>query len=115
MQRFDLLFECADVLLSPLGFFEKTLVGFAALSIEFFGVGSFFVLITITQVMIGGFALFRMTRRAAVPNEAQGTFVAIPESSSALAVSLNPEAEWIAATDEFGEDDDPFRDNPYVT
>ena len=87
----------------------------AALSIEFFGVGSFFVLITITQVMIGGFALFRMTRRAAVPNEAQGTFVAIPESSSALAVSLNPEAEWIAATDEFGEDDDPFRDNPYVT
>ena len=85
----------------------------AALSIEFFGVTSFFVLITIMQVMIGGFALL-MTRRAAVPNEAQGTFVAIPESSSALAVSLNPEAEWIAATDEFGKDDDPFHDNPYV-
>ena len=43
----------------------------AALSIEFLGIGSFFVLITITQVMIGGFALFRMTRRAAVPNEAR--------------------------------------------
>ena len=50
-----------------------------------------------------------------VRRQGQGTFVAIPESSSALAVSLNPEAEWIAATDEFGEDDDPFRDNPYVT
>ena len=86
----------------------------AALSIEYFGVTSFFVLVTVTQVMIAAFALFRMTRRAAVPNLAQGPFVAIPESSSAIAATLNPEAEWIPGSDEEAEDDDPFRDNPYI-
>jgi hypothetical protein len=55
-----------------------------------------------------------MTRRAAVPNLAQGTFVAIPESSSAIAATLNPEAEWIPGNDEEAEEDDPFRDNPYI-
>ena len=86
----------------------------AALSIEYFGVTSFFVLVTVTQVMIAAFALFRMTRRAAVPNLAQGPFVAIPESSSAIAATLNPEAEWIPGSDEEAEEDDPFRDNPYI-
>jgi MFS family permease len=86
----------------------------AALSLEFFGVTSFFILVAIIQFMIAGFALFRMTRRAAVPNLAQGPFVAIPESSSAIAATLNPEAEWIAGSDETVADDDPFRDNPYI-
>ena len=86
----------------------------AALSIEYLGTGSFFVVVTLLQAMIAGFALYRMSQRAAVPNEAQGPFVAIPESSSALAATLNPEAEWIPTGDELTEDDDPFRDNPYV-
>jgi MFS family permease len=86
----------------------------AALSLEYFGVTSFFILITIIQLMIAGFALFRMSRRAAVPNLAQGPFVAIPESSSAIAATLNPEAEWIASGDEQVAEDDPFRDNPYI-
>jgi len=86
----------------------------AALSIEYLGIGSFFVMITTLQALIAGFALFRMSQRAAVPNEAQGPFVAIPESSSALAATLNPEAEWIPTGDELAEEDDPFRDNPYV-
>ena len=86
----------------------------AALSIEYLGIGSFFVVVTLLQAMIAGFALYRMSQRAAVPNEAQGPFVAIPESSSALAATLNPEAEWIPTGDELTEDDDPFRDNPYV-
>ncbi|MGB1872059.1 MAG: MFS transporter [Candidatus Puniceispirillaceae bacterium] len=86
----------------------------AALSLEYFGVTSFFILVTVIQLMIAGFALFRMTRRAAVPNLAQGPFVAIPESSSAIAATLNPEAEWIAGSDEASEEDDPFHDNPYI-
>ena len=86
----------------------------AALSLEYFGVTSFFILVTVIQLMIAGFALFRMTRRAAVPNLAQGPFVAIPESSSAIAATLNPEAEWIAGSHEASEEDDPFHDNPYI-
>ncbi|MGB2000962.1 MAG: MFS transporter [Candidatus Puniceispirillaceae bacterium] len=86
----------------------------AALSLEYFGVTSFFILVTVIQLMIAGFALFRMSRRAAVPNLAQGPFVAIPESSSAIAATLNPEAEWIAGSDEASEEDDPFHDNPYI-
>ena len=86
----------------------------AALSIEYLGIGSFFVMVTVLQALIAGFALFRMSQRAAVPNEAQGPFVAIPESSSALAATLNPEAEWIPTGEELAEEDDPFRDNPYV-
>jgi MFS family permease len=86
----------------------------AALSLEYFGVTSFFILVTVIQLMIAGFALFRMTRRAAVPNLAQGPFVAIPESSSAIAATLNPEAEWIPGSDEETEEDDPFHDNPYI-
>ena len=86
----------------------------AALAIEFLGVGSFFVMITGLQAMIALFALFRMSQRAAVPNEAQGPFVAIPESSSALAATLNPEQNGSNA-EELAEEDDPFRDNPHVT
>jgi hypothetical protein len=55
-----------------------------------------------------------MTRRSAVPNEAQGPFVAIPESGSAVVATLNPEAQWVPGTDEVTEEEDPFRDNPYV-
>ena len=55
-----------------------------------------------------------MSQRAAVPNEAQGPFVAIPESSSAIAATLNPEAEWIPSGEEIAAEDDPFQNNPYV-
>jgi len=86
----------------------------AALSIEFLGIGSYFVMVTGLQAMIALFAIYRMSQRAAVPNEAQGPFVAIPESSSAMAASLNPEAEWIPSGEELIVEDDPFRDNPYI-
>jgi MFS family permease len=86
----------------------------AALSIEYFGIGSFFVMVTVLQALIAIFALYRMSQRAAVPNEAQGPFVAIPESSSAIAATLNPETEWIPSAEEQAEEDDPFRDNPYA-
>ena len=66
------------------------------------------------QVAMALVVLFRMSRRAAVPNEAQGPFVAIPESGSAVVATLNPEAQWVPGTDEIAEEEDPFRDNPYV-
>ena len=86
----------------------------AALAIEYLGIGSFFVMIAGVQVLLALFVLFRMTRRAAVPNEAQGPFVAIPESGSAVAATLNPEAQWIPSSEEVIEEEDPFHDNPYV-
>ena len=46
--------------------------------------------------------------------QAQGPFVAIPESSSAIAATLNPEAEWIPSGEKIVAEDDPFHDNPYV-
>ena len=71
-------------------------------------------MITGLQALIATFALYRMSQRAAVPNEAQGPFVAIPESSSAIAATLNPEAEWTPSSEEIAAEDDPFHDNPYV-
>jgi len=32
-----------------------------------------------------------------------------------MAATLNPETEWIPSAYELAEEDDPFRDNPYVT
>ena len=84
------------------------------MSIELLGIKSFFVMITRLQAMIAAFALHRMSQRAAVPNEAQGLFVAIPESSSVIAAALNPEAEWIPSGEEIAAENNPFHDNPYV-
>ena len=86
----------------------------AALAIEYLGVGFFFVMIAGVQVVMVCFVLFRMSRRSAVPNEAQGPFVAIPESGSAVVATLNPEAKWIPSGDEVTEEEDPFHDNPYI-
>ena len=86
----------------------------AALAIEYLGVGSYFPMVTATQIAIAMVVLVRMTRRSSVPAAAQGPFVAIPEASGAIAATLNPEAEWVENTDEAEGADDPFKDNPYV-
>ena len=52
--------------------------------------------------------------RSAVPAEAQGAFVAIPDASSGVAVNLSPEVEWVMDQDEEDEENDPFKNNPYV-
>jgi hypothetical protein len=31
-----------------------------------------------------------------------------------VVATLNPEAQWVPGTDEVTEEEDPFRDNPYV-
>ena len=81
--------------------------------IELFGTSSFMPTIASVLFATSGFVLYRMSARSGVPTEAQGSFVAIPDSSLGMAVTLNPEAEWV--TDEGDSNaDDPFKDNPYV-
>jgi hypothetical protein len=54
-----------------------------------------------------------MTVRPAIPAEAQGPLVLIPDTSTATAVSLNPETEWIDNSPDALAEADPLEDNPY--
>ena len=86
---------------------------FAATIIETLGSRSFMPAIAIILIGLSLFILIRMRLRDAVPQEAQGPFVAFPKNITGVATSLNPEAEW-TDTVEGDEANDPFRDNPYV-
>ena len=86
----------------------------AASVIEFVGTRGFMPTIAGFLFLLAGFVLYRMQMRSAVPAEAQGVFVAIPEASSGVAVNLSPEVEWVMGQDEDDDENDPFKDNPYV-
>ena len=86
----------------------------AASVIEIFGTRGFMPTIAGFLFLLAGFVLYRMQMRSAVPAEAQGAFVAIPEASSGVAVNLSPEVEWVMGQDEGDDENDPFKDNPYV-
>tara|TARA_B110000305_G_scaffold239326_1_gene306790 strand:+ start:2940 stop:4232 length:1293 start_codon:yes stop_codon:yes gene_type:complete len=86
----------------------------AALVIEIVGTRGFMPTIAGFLFLLAGFVLYRMTMRSAVPAEAQGVFVAIPEISSGVAVNLSPEVEWVMDQDEDDNENDPFKNNPYV-
>ena len=63
---------------------------------------------------LSGFIIYRMNARNAVPTEAQGAFVVIPDTSTGVAVNLSPEVEWVMDKEQAADDNDPFKDNPYV-
>jgi MFS family permease len=86
----------------------------AASVIEIFGTRGFMPTIAGFLFLLAGFVLYRMKMRSAVPAEAQGAFVAIPEVSSGVAVNLSPEVEWVMSEDEDDDENDPFKNNPYV-
>ena len=86
---------------------------FAATIIEVMGLRSFMPAIAFVLTGLSIFILIRMRLRDAVPQEAQGPFVAFPENITSVATGLNPETEW-TDTGESDEVNDPFRDNPYV-
>jgi MFS family permease len=70
-----------------------------SIAMQTFGPEGFFILLAMAQGFIALFALWRMTRRAAVPLEDQGAFVSMPPRGSPMAVTLNPEtpedsADW---------------------
>lgn len=61
-------------------------------AMELFGPSGFYITIAGIHVAMAAFALWRMTRRAALPAEAQGTFVAVPRTS-VMAATMSPEYE----------------------
>ncbi|MEK9850781.1 MAG: MFS transporter, partial [Candidatus Puniceispirillum sp.] len=79
-----------------------------------FGLTSFLPSISLVLFALAGVTIYRMKARDAVPAEAQGAFVAIPDTSVGVAVNLSPEVEWVMDQDE-KQSDDPFKDNPYVS
>jgi MFS family permease len=86
----------------------------AASVIEIFGTRGFMPTIAGFMFLLAGFVLYRMRMRSAVPAEAQGAFVAIPDASSGVAVNLSPEVEWVMDQEEDDDENDPFKNNPYV-
>ena len=87
----------------------------AATVIEIAGVKGFLPTIGAFLFLLAGFVIYRMSMRSAVPAEAQGVFVAIPDASTGVAVNLSPEVEWIMDQDEDDGENDPFKNNPYVS
>ena len=86
---------------------------FAAAIIEILGSRSFMPAIAIILTGLSLFILIRMRLRDAVPQEAQGPFIAFPKNLTSVATGLNPEAEWTDTAEDEGAND-PFKDNPYV-
>ena len=62
---------------------------------SFMGPAGFFWSLGAIHAAIGAFAIYRMTRRAAVPVEEQGAFVSVPPPASPIAAALNPEGPEI--------------------
>lgn len=85
-----------------------SLTGYA---MDLFGPPGFFLTVAASAGLIAAFAVWRMTRRMAVPVGEQGHFV--PMTTSAMGVALNPEAEYeeygFSVLEEHGDTDDPER------
>lgn len=60
------------------------------------GSGGFFAVVAVLQLAIGLFALYRMTRRAAVPLDEQGEFVALAQGTTTIATAMAAD-EYIEA------------------
>ena len=81
---------------------------------DLFGSFMFFAMLSAVHVGLGLFVLARMSLREAVPAEAQGPFIAVPEQGTAVAASLNPETAWNELDPEVVAAEDPLADNPYL-
>ena len=85
----------AYVLVSGLGAILGPTSASAAMHLA--GPEGFFLLLGLVNCFIALFALWRMTRRASMPLEDQGTFVSMPPRGSPVAATLNPETPENAA------------------
>jgi MFS family permease len=81
---------------------------------DLFGSYMFFAMLSAVHVGLGMFVLARMSLREAVPTEAQGPFIAVPEQGTAVAASLNPETAWSEPDLELVATEDTLADNPYL-
>jgi len=86
----------------------------AATVIDIIGFKGFMPTMAVFLLILAGFVIYRMNMRSAVPAEAQGSFVAIPDASSGVAVNLSPEVEWVMDQTVEDEENNPFKNNPYV-
>lgn len=68
-----------------------------SIAMQLVGAKGFFLWLALVHCFIALFALWRMTRRPAVPLEDQGAFVSMPPRPSPVAVTLNPETPEDAA------------------
>ena len=84
-----------------------------ATSMDLLGNWSYFMLIGIFHIGLALFIGYRMSVRPSIPTEAQGPLVLLPETATATAVSLNPEAEWIENNPDINTEANPLQDNPY--
>jgi MFS family permease len=81
----------------------------ASVAMHLAGAKGFFLWLALINCCMGLFALWRMTRRAAMPLEDQGPFVSMPPRGSPVAVTLNPETPEDAADwEEIPPDFDPM-------
>ena len=86
----------------------------AATVIDVIGFKGFMPTMALFFLTLAGFVIYRMNMRPAVPAESQGSFVAIPDASSGVAVNLSPEVEWVMDQTVEDEENNPFKNNPYV-
>ena len=84
-----------------------------AVSMDLFGDWAYFSLIAFIHLGLATFVGYRMTVRPSIPAEAQGPLILLPDTSTATAVTLNPETEWIDNSPETKAEADPLKDNPY--
>ncbi|MDC3311604.1 MFS transporter [Alphaproteobacteria bacterium] len=84
-----------------------------AAAMDLFGNWAFFSVIGLIQLALAVFVGYRMSVRPAIPAQAQGPFIVLPDTSTATAASLNPETEWIDNSPEAKAELDPLEDNPY--
>ena len=82
--------------------------------VDLFGSYMFFAMLSAVHIGLGLFVLARMYMREAVPAEAQGPFIAVPDQGTAVAASLNPETAWSELDPELVATEDPLTDNPYL-
>ncbi len=79
----------------------------AATSMDQVGAWGYFWALATLQVLLGLFAIYRISRRPARPADEQGAYVAVPVSSTTVTASLNPEIDWPDSSSEDTPDDMP--------
>ena len=72
----------------------------ASLSIFIFGLGGYLPVIGCVHLTLGIYALWRMTQRAAIPQEGQGAHISVQMRTTPIAVSFSPEVDSIEVKDD---------------
>jgi MFS family permease len=83
----------------------------AAGAMTLLGPDAFFWWLAVIHAAIGGFVLYRMTRRPALPLAEQGAYVALPPRATTMAATLYAEAVEEPEENSDGSDAGPTEDN----